>query len=83
MLGSSQREISEAQAQPGRGIDIVALEIAVRQSAIHLREHEADVGVPLRRKLPIDNGRNRVERSGGLRVSPARFPSSNPARPSR
>ncbi len=63
---------SESEAQPGRGIDVVALEITVRQSAIHLREHDADIGVPLRRKPPIDNGRYRVERSGTLRVSAAR-----------
>ena len=63
---------SEAEAQPGGGIDVVALEITVRQSAIHLREHDADIGVPLRCKPPIDNGGNRVERFGTLRVSAAR-----------
>ena len=60
--------LSEAEAQSDRGIDVVALEKAVSQSAINLREHHGGVEIPLRRKPPIDNARDRVERTGALRV---------------
>src|SRR6266478_1793190 len=53
---------SEAEAKPNRGIDRVAMEEAVRQAAIDLREHEPGVGIKLLRKLPIDGERNGVER---------------------
>ena len=46
------RRVSETEAQSGCGIDVVALEKAVGQSAIHLREHCADINVPLCRKAP-------------------------------
>jgi hypothetical protein len=68
MHRSSQRDISEAQAQSDRGIDVVALEKAVSQSAIHFREHDAGIEIPLRCKPPIDNARDRVERTGALWV---------------
>src|SRR4029077_2968657 len=61
-------EASEAEAQSDRRIDIVPLEKAVSQSAILLREHDAGVYIPLRCKLPIDNDRVRVQRTGALRV---------------
>src|ERR1700738_1153424 len=53
---------SEAEAKANRGIDRVAMEEAVRQAAIDLREHEPGVGIKLLRKLPIDGERNGVER---------------------
>src|ERR687887_1789357 len=59
---------SVAEAQPDRGIDVVALEKAVGQSAIHLRVHQADVEIPFWCKFPIDNARDGVERTGALRV---------------
>jgi hypothetical protein len=36
-------EVSEAEAQSDRGIDVVALEKAVSQSAVLLREHDARI----------------------------------------
>src|SRR5712671_3016722 len=65
---SSQFEDSKAEAQSDRGIDVVALEKAVGQSAIHLREHEPEIEIPLWCKPPIDSGRDRVKRPGALRV---------------
>jgi hypothetical protein len=53
---------SEAEAKPNRGIDRVATEVAVRQSAIDLREHDPGVGIELLGKLPIGDERNGVER---------------------
>src|SRR6195256_6493136 len=61
-------EDSKAEAQSDRGIDVVALEKAGGQSAIHLREHDPEIEIPLRCKPPIDSGRDRVERPGALRV---------------
>src|SRR5262249_60569440 len=61
-------EASVAEAQSDRGIDVVALEKAVSQSAILLREHDPEIEIPLRRKLPIDNGRLRVQCTGALRA---------------
>jgi hypothetical protein len=54
---------SEAEAKPNRGIVGAAIEVAVRQSAIDLREHDPGVGIELLGKLPIDDERNGVERS--------------------
>src|ERR1700716_4093811 len=71
MLTSSQlfnAEVSKAEAQSDGGIDVVALEKAGGQSAIHLREHDPEIEIPLRCKPPIDSGRDRVERPGALRV---------------
>jgi hypothetical protein len=54
------------EAQSRRASEVVALERAVRQSAIEF--HEADVNIPLRCKLPVDNAGDRVQRTGALRV---------------
>src|SRR5262249_3755014 len=59
---------SVAEAQSRRSSDVVVLEKAVRQSAIELRAHEADVNIPLRCKLPVDNAGDRIQRTGALRV---------------
>jgi len=64
----SVRELSVAQAQSRRPCDVVVYEKAVRQSAIEFRPHEAGVNIPLRCKLPIDNTRDRVQRTGALHV---------------
>jgi hypothetical protein len=64
----SNKTVSEAEAQSNCGIDVVALKIAVSQSAIHVREHQPGVEIRLRGKLPIDNAGDRVERTGALRV---------------
>src|ERR1700738_5160872 len=53
---------SEAEAKANRGIDGVAVEEAVRQAAIDLREHQPGVGIKLLRELPIGDERNGVER---------------------
>src|SRR5258708_6085106 len=53
---------SEAEAKPNRGSDRIAMEEAVRQAAIDLREHDPGVGIELLRKLPIGGERNGVER---------------------
>src|SRR5580700_8092759 len=58
----------QSEAQSNCGIDVVALKIAVSQSAIHFREHQPGVEIPLRGKLPIDNAGDRVKRTGALRV---------------
>ena len=60
--------ISVPEAQSRRASDVVVHEKGVRQSAIELRAHEADVDIPLRCKLPIDNAGDRVEGTGALRV---------------
>src|SRR5712664_3153771 len=65
-MGRSQ--LSEAEAQSDRGSDVVALEKAEGQSAIHLREHDPGIEIPLWCKPPIDSGRDPVERPGALRV---------------
>ena len=64
----SVRELSVPEAQSRRSSDVVVLDKGVRQSAIELRAHEADVDIPLRCKLPIDNAGDRVERTGALGV---------------
>ena len=64
----SNKPVSEAEAQSNCGIDVVALKIAVSQSAIHFREHQPGVEIPLRGKLPIDNAGDRVKSTGALRV---------------
>src|SRR5713101_2543328 len=61
-IGRSQ--LSEAEAQSDRGSDVVALEKAEGQSAIHLREHDPGIEIPLWCKPPIDSGRDPVERPG-------------------
>ena len=53
-------EFSVPEAQSRRGSDVVVLEKGVRQSAIELRAHEADVDIPFRGKLPIDDAGDRV-----------------------
>jgi hypothetical protein len=58
----------KAEAQSDRGIDVVALEKAEGQSAIHLVEHHAKIEIPLWRKSPVHCGRNRIVRPGALRV---------------
>ena len=60
--------ISVLEAQSRRRSDVVVHEKAVRQSAIELRAHEADVNIPLRCKLPVDDAGDRVQRTGALRV---------------
>jgi hypothetical protein len=57
-FGHRSSSFLETEAQSGRGIDVVALEKAVGQSAIHLREHCPDINVPLCRKVPIDRDRD-------------------------
>ena len=69
---NSSEKRSETEAEPGRRINVVTLEIAVRQSAIHLREHETNVNIPPSCEPPVDSSRHGVERSGALRVSAAR-----------
>jgi hypothetical protein len=59
---SSPAGFSEAEAKANRGIDRVATEVAVRQSAIDLREHDPGVGIELLGELPIGDERNGVER---------------------
>jgi hypothetical protein len=44
-------DFSEAEAKPNRGINRLAMEVAVRQATIDLREHESGVGIKLLRKL--------------------------------
>src|SRR6516165_3954127 len=60
--------ISVAEAQSRRSSDVVVHEKAVRQSAIEFRVHAAEVNIPLRCKLPVDNTRDCVQRTGALRV---------------
>src|SRR5258707_9690800 len=60
--------ISVLEAQSRRSSDVVVHEKAVRQSAIEFRPKAADVNIPLRCKPPVDNTRNRVQRTGALRV---------------
>src|ERR1700732_4529925 len=64
----SNKIVSEAEAQSNCGVEVVALEKAVCQSAVHFREHQPGVEIPLRGKLPIDNAGYRVKRTGALRV---------------
>src|SRR5215831_18581817 len=59
---------SVPEAQSRRSSDVVVLEKGVRQSAVELRAHEADVNIPLRCKLPVDNAGDRIQRTGALRV---------------
>src|SRR6267378_6299606 len=49
-IGRSQ--LSEAEPQSDRGSDVVALEKAGGQSAIHLREHDPGIEIPLWCKPP-------------------------------
>ena len=60
--------LSEAEPQSDRGSDVVALEKAEGQTAIHLREHDPGIEIPLWCKPPIDSGRDPVECPGTLRV---------------
>jgi hypothetical protein len=55
-------DFSEAEAEPNRGIDRAAIEVAVRQTAIDLREHKSCVGIKFLGKLPIGDEGNSVER---------------------
>src|ERR1700722_9249105 len=52
---------SEAEAKPNRRIDRAAIEEAVHQAAIELREHDSGVGIEFLRKLPIGDEGNGVE----------------------
>src|SRR5882724_1479493 len=63
-----RNQLSEAEAQPDRGSDIVALEKAGGQTAVHLRKHEPGIDIPLWCKPPIDGGGDPVECPGALRV---------------
>ena len=65
---SQPGRISEAEPQTDRRIDVVALEIAVSQSTIHLREHEAGIDIPTSVRTSIDSAGDRIERTGALRV---------------
>jgi hypothetical protein len=56
----AKSEKSEAEAKPNRGIDVAAIEEAVHQAAIELREHDSGVGIEFLRKLPIGDERNGV-----------------------
>ena len=47
-------------------IEVIASEIAVRETGIHLREHDTNIGVPLRQKPPIDQRGDGVERARAL-----------------
>ena len=76
----AQIGLSEAEAQSDRGIDVVALEKAVSQPAIHLREHEPEIEIPLWCKPPINSGGDRVKRPGALRVLTAGAGGRPPAR---
>jgi hypothetical protein len=67
-FGHRSSSFLETEAQSGRGIDVVALEKAVGQSAIHLREHCPDINVPLCRKAPIGRDRDCVKSPGALRM---------------
>ena len=60
--------LSEAEPQSDRGSDVVALEKAEGQTAIHLREHDPGIEIPLWCKPPIDSGGDPVECPGALRV---------------
>ena len=71
-------EVSETEAQSGRRIDVVALEKAVGQSAVHLREHDPGIEIPLWCKPPIDSGGDPVECPGALRVLGAEAGSGSP-----
>ena len=44
----------KSENKPDCGIDCVAIEVAISQSIIDLREHEPGVSLKLRRKSPID-----------------------------
>jgi hypothetical protein len=57
---------SEAEAKPNRWIDRAPVEVAVRQAAIDLGEHQPGVSIKLLRKLPIDGQGKGVERSGAI-----------------
>jgi hypothetical protein len=46
--------ILEPEANTCGRIEVIASEIAVRETGIHLREHDTEIGVPLRQKPPID-----------------------------
>src|ERR1700716_3389217 len=67
-LRLTHSRLSEAEPQSDRGSDVVALEKAERQSAIHLREHDPGIEIPLRCKPPIDGGGDAVECPGALRM---------------
>src|SRR5260370_42328234 len=58
---------SEAEAKPNRGVDRVAVEVAVRQATIDLREHESGIGIKFLRKLPIDGEGKGAERPMAVR----------------
>src|SRR5262249_40139436 len=60
--------LSVLETESRRSSDVVVHEKAVRQSAIEFRPKDADVNIPLRCKLPVDNTRDRVQRTGALRV---------------
>jgi hypothetical protein len=55
-------DFSEPEAKPNRGIDRVTIKVAVRQTAIDLREHKSGVGIKFLSKLPINDEGNSVER---------------------
>src|SRR3984885_15730027 len=59
---------SKPQAHPNRWINIAVLEEAETQPAMHLVEHHAKIEIPLWCKPPIHCRRNRIVRSGALRM---------------
>jgi len=63
---------SESEAEADGRIDSAMVEIAVRQSTVHLREHQTTICIELWREPPINEGGNCVERSSALRVGLAR-----------
>ena len=64
--GGNRRRSLELEADARRRVDIVARQIAVGKPAIHVREHEANVGVELVGKLPVENGRRSIKRACAL-----------------
>jgi hypothetical protein len=57
----------KAEANASRSSEIVVVKIAAREPAIHLREHGANVGVPFRQELPIDDAGNHLLGPGACR----------------
>jgi hypothetical protein len=51
---AQERFALKSEYKPDCRIDCVAIEVAVSQSIIDLREHEPGVSLKLRRKPPID-----------------------------
>jgi hypothetical protein len=65
--GCCGRRPLPAEAHAARRRPVVAGEEAVVHSAVGRRVHRADVGVPLRRELPVEQKGGRVLRTGALK----------------